>query len=66
MILLTITIVASGQDTDHCVWYGECGLNLQNFLPYNCPYTGPGLLLENEVAENLLLEYCPDIFEDRK
>lgn len=66
ILLVTVTSLISAQNEGHCVWYGECSFNLNNYLPTNCPYTGPGIVLEDQNAQDLLLNYCPDIYKDRK
>lgn len=66
IILSTATSLISAQNEGHCVWYGECSINFLNGLPTNCPYTGPAIVLDDQNAQDLLLNFCPDIYKDRK
>ena len=45
-----------------CVMYDVCNTNQVH--DQNCPYDGPGILLNNQEAEEILLRRCPDIYKD--
>lgn len=50
----------------HCVWYGQCSINWQNGYAVNCPYIGAGKPVDDPEIQDILLEYCPDIYKDSK
>lgn len=68
-LISTLTAAQNSSNDDeghHCVWYGQCSINWTNGYAVNCPYTGPGIVEDDPDTQDLLLEYCPDIYKDSK
>lgn len=68
--LLAFTIAAQTQpanrtDDAHCIWYGECYTN-EYEKTFNCPYDGPGHKVEDDWSRRVLLDLCPNIYENGK
>ncbi|XP_037025848.1 NPC intracellular cholesterol transporter 1 homolog 1b [Bradysia coprophila] len=64
ILLLQILIsLSNGQSDGHCIWYGEC--YLAGSSSKNCVYDGTALPLNDEGAEDIMLELCPHIYKSR-
>lgn len=60
-LLISAVLLTNGIKGD-CVMYDVCNTN--GFTDQNCPYDGPGFVLNDEAAEEILLRRCPDFFSD--
>lgn len=59
IVLLSLLVVVFAE-SDHCIWYGVCyGTEPKEF---NCPYNGPGLPLDDEDAQEIMLRRCPELY----
>lgn len=67
ILLIQILISLSyGQSTSdgHCIWYGECYLAGSNSK--NCVYNDTAKPLNDEEAEDIMLDLCPHIYKSSK
>lgn len=64
IILQTINFTYANDD-HHCIWYGECHQDSKNHSQ-NCHYDGKPKILEDKVAQKLMLERCPHIYPNSK
>lgn len=60
-LLLSTVLLTTGIKGD-CVMYDVCNTNRVH--DQNCPYNGPGFVLNDVEAEEILFRRCPDIFHD--
>lgn len=62
--LLFVLLFVYGQsvaENYHCIWYSEC--NVDDYTIRNCYYDGPGKVLLNATAQQIMLRRCPDIYQ---
>lgn len=65
VILYVITITNGQSEEPHCIWYGECNIDDRGRVQ-NCPYDGPGKILDDQTSQDLMLKLCPDIYKNSK
>lgn len=67
--LIGVTLIIPKCDAD-CIWYGVCYQTEDEIedggKAFNCPYNGPGHPLKDEKAQKIMLDMCPELFENRK
>lgn len=49
-----------------CIWNKICYTDEDTLKSFNCPYNGPGVPIEDEDAQRILLNRCPEIFTNCK
>lgn len=65
IVALSVVTIVIGDDL-HCVWRNVCYTDPDTGYSFNCPYEGPGEPINDEEAQRILLNRCPDIFTNCK
>lgn len=53
------------KDSAHCIWYGECYTN-EDEKTFNCPYNGPGNIVQDDWSRRVLFDLCPEVYKNGK
>lgn len=62
IVLSCVILTVSGD----CIWNKVCYTDEDTGKSFNCPYNGPGVPIEDEDAQKILLNRCPEMFTNCK